>query len=230
MVRIRDKTGVKLVINHQLRFIEEWVRVKELASSGKLGEIRFIRASCRMNLLEQGTHLIDLVLSFNEDTPPEWVMGQVDGVGGFRKPHSAPDAAMAAIYFQNGVRALVECGTNAPDVSRYEQSNSNFHAEVYGSEGQAMCTLGYGWREWIKGQDAWGETRKTSGGQKELTEAMCDWLDDDAKKHPTRLEISLISFDIIMGVYQSALKRGVEQFPLSADDTLCEELEKALVM
>lgn len=36
---------------------------KELVREGAVGPVEFIRASCRGNLLEQGTHLLDLVMS-----------------------------------------------------------------------------------------------------------------------------------------------------------------------
>lgn len=55
----------KLVtVNHQKKFLPALSKAKEAIQSGQIGEFEFIRATCQGNLLEQGTHLVDMVLHF----------------------------------------------------------------------------------------------------------------------------------------------------------------------
>ena len=44
-------------------------------------------------------------------------------------------------------------------------------------------------------------------GQAALTEAALDWLENDAKVHPTNLDASLTQFNVILGIYTSAIRR-----------------------
>jgi len=61
-----------------------------------------------------------------------------------------------------------------------------------------------------------------------LTEAVFDWLDDENKLHPNRLEISLLEFNVILGLYTSVVKRAPVELPVEPADNLLDDLRVAL--
>ncbi|HEU4751483.1 MAG TPA: Gfo/Idh/MocA family oxidoreductase, partial [Armatimonadota bacterium] len=69
------RSGALFTVNHQMRFMPQFQALRKLVRAGRLGELRFIRAGSRGNLVEQGTHTVDQMLFVNDDQPAEWVLG-----------------------------------------------------------------------------------------------------------------------------------------------------------
>jgi hypothetical protein len=65
-------------------------------------------------------------------------------------------------------------------------------------------------------------------GQAALTDAAFDWLTQDENAHPTNLDASLTQFNIILGIYMSALGHCPVELPVEPDDDLIEQLRGAL--
>jgi hypothetical protein len=63
-------------------------------------------------------------------------------------------------------------------------------------------------------------------GQAGLTDAAFEWL--EGKPHPTRLEYSLIQFNIILGAYVSALEHRPVDLPIEPPDGLMNALKAKL--
>lgn len=61
-----------------------------------------------------------------------------------------------------------------------------------------------------------------------LTEATFDWLEDESKPHPNRLEVSLTEFGVILGLFQSVVDRAPVYFPNDPPDNLLEALRTSL--
>jgi len=105
--------NVILVIGHQRRFKPQYGRAKEILQEGAIGQLEQILAVCHdwSSLLVDGTHIVNLVRSFVDDVPAEWVMGQIDARSrrvGWN--HVLEDAALMLVKFQGGVRAWLTCG------------------------------------------------------------------------------------------------------------------------
>ena len=66
------------------------------------------------------------------------------------------------------------------------------------------------------------------GAQGGLTEAMFDWLEDEAKVHPTHLDQSLAEFNLLLGIYQSALTHAPVELPFDPPDGLLNSLGEIL--
>ena len=84
-LKIRDfaqTCRLKIAINHQLYFHPRRQILQRFVQEGKLGEVRFIEASARMNLAYQGTHSLQAIGAFNPIGKPTSVFGQVSGVEG----------------------------------------------------------------------------------------------------------------------------------------------------
>jgi hypothetical protein len=65
--------------------------------------------------------------------------------------------------------------------------------------------------------------------QGSLTEAVFDWLLDEAKPHPTRLAHSLEQFNVILGLYVSALTAAPVDLPCDPPDGLLAALKGRLI-
>ncbi len=218
----------KFVVNHQLRFHPKILELLSDVNEGKIGEIKFIEVSARLNMSGQGTHITDLMFAFNNYAEPESVFGQASGIEGFQTTHPTADMAEAYINFKNGNHGLIVCGKNAPKVGDYPE---HYHKRiaVYGTNGFVHWWM-EGWEKKIdkyeRGSKSYAEEDLL--GQKGLTEAVFDWLDDDSKKHPNRLDISLMEFSVILAIFESVVKRAPIYFPTDPPDDILQQLKIAL--
>ena len=121
-------------------------------------------------------------------------------------------------------------GKNAPSVGDYPQ---HFHKRVavYGTQGFIHWQM-EAWER--KTKDGTYEKGSKSYrdedllGQKGLTEATFDWLEDESKLHPNRLEISLMEFGVILGIFQSVVDRAPIYYPFEPQEGLLGALKTAL--
>ena len=103
IVRLCRENNLKFTVNHQKKFMPGWRDARKIICEGAVGEIDHMRATCQGNLLEQGTHIIDMVLFFNNYCQPSWIFGQVGELEGLKKEGaSAPDIALAEMAMENG--------------------------------------------------------------------------------------------------------------------------------
>jgi predicted dehydrogenase len=136
------KTGVKVVINHTRRF-DSWYRhARRLIDDGKIGTVSSISGTLggeRAMLFRNGTHLIDIMLSYI-DAAPIWVQAAYSdadasyGAGyhgdGGRNPDSEPDGT-AIVGFANGARVIYHGD---------KKMHGEFRITIFGSDGE--ITLG----------------------------------------------------------------------------------------
>jgi predicted dehydrogenase len=223
-------SGTLLTVNHQKKYLPAWSKLAGLIRDGALGEVRFFRASCQGNLLEQGTHLVDMLMHFNGHAPLEWVMGQIDDLDGMAKAGaSAPDSAIAELAFANGARALLEIGKVGPGYPGETNKWYQFGITALGDQGVGTVNLN---RTLEVVRFATGErTVEKSSWDENYVAAIVAHLDDVARYamnpavgHSSDLDKSLLSFSALMGIYASALDGGRVQFPTEFDDRVVEEL------
>jgi predicted dehydrogenase len=219
IVQFARSAKIKIAVNHQLHFHPRRLLLQQAVRQGKIGEIRFIDATCGMNLACQGTHILQAISAFNPFGVPNAVFGQVAGAEGLEdtpRQHLAPDQCTASIDFDNGVQAQMRCGTNAPEVGD-GPVNSHKRITVYGSEGFAQWTM-HGWELRTQGRTESGShiySEEDILGQAAMIEAMFNWLADEAAEHPLNLESSLIDFNVVLGLYTSALLHEQIALPMA---------------
>jgi predicted dehydrogenase len=225
-------TNTKIAINHQLHFHPRRAELQDRVASGEIGEIRFIEASCGMNLAYQGTHSLQAIGAFHPD-PPTSVLGQVIGANGLADPrgkkHLAPDSAMAVLSFSDGVQATLQSGETAPEVGR-ETINTHKRVAVYGTRGYVHWTM-WSWEAGINGHVESGTHEYPEEdvlGQARMTEALFDWLQDEKAKHPLNLEAALRDFNTMLGIYASALEHRAVDLPFDPPDGLVDSLRTRL--
>ena len=121
------KNGVQLTFNHQRRFNNPFQTAKKLVESGEIGELKRIEGCCG-NMLDWGTHWLNMFLMLNRESKPVWVMGQVDvraDVKIFGVPHDTD--GVCVVGFENGVRGTLHTGQLAED-------KLGLSIQLYGSE------------------------------------------------------------------------------------------------
>ncbi len=236
-VAIREfakSSSVKIAINHQLHFHPRRVALQKLVADGSIGEMCFIEASARMNLAYQGTHSLQAIGAFIPEAKPVTVFGQVSGANGLqetRGQHYAPDQSLAKINYDTGVYALLQCGENAPRVQRDDDRiHTHKRIAVYGTHGYVKWTM-WSWETYIDGVYESGTHQYPAEdilGQAAMTEAMFDWLEDEHAVHPLNLDLALQDFNVILGMYMSALHHKVVALPVEPEPDLIAKLRQDL--
>jgi len=229
---LSQQTNMKVAVNHQLQFHPNRLRLQRAIEEGEIGEVQFIDATCGLNLAGQGTHLLAMLFSFNGFSPPRSVFGQVSGgdeMTGEGK-HEAPEIALAAIDFENGVRSMLHAGKGAPLLEE-QPRHMNKRIRVLGSRGYVHWTM-LGW-QLLSEKEGFSEGAHEYGeqdllGQAALTEAMVDWLEDDHFIHPTRFDQALTECEVNLGIYASALRRAPVHFPLQESSDLLPSMKTVL--
>ena len=231
--RFAQTARVKIAINHQLHFHPRRQYLQQFVGDGHIGQVRFIEASAGMNLAYQGTHSLQAIGAFLPEAKPVTVFGQVSGASGLqetRGQHYAPDQCVASINYDNGLSALLRCGDNAPKVGD-GRINTHKQVAVYGTEGYVQWTM-HGWEtasggKYHSGLHSYPE--EDILGQAAMTDAMFDWLKDDKAQHPLNIQAALTDFNIILGIYRSALTHEVVNLPFEPQENLIAKLRQALV-
>jgi len=110
MLQVAEQHGTVLVFNHQRRFGLPFRRAYELAHRGELGAL--VRMEAAMgDLYDGGTHWVDMLNYFNDESPAEWVIGQIDARED-RRVFGAPveTQAICHVKYRNGVYGLFATG------------------------------------------------------------------------------------------------------------------------
>ncbi len=221
MLRFCEEHGVQLTINHQRRFGAPFRRAKEILQSGAIGELQRLEAHCG-NIYDWGTHWIDMMFFYADETPVEWVIGQVDPRGG-KSVFGVPieDQAIAYWRFANGVYALLVTGA----LSAWSASN-----RLVGSEGTIEVGVSpeVGLRYWGRGQSDWRIVPLAEGlhGMEYVKRGVLDLL--DALKMGREPELSgrraLRATEVIFATYESSRRRGRVELPLDVEDSPLQAL------
>jgi predicted dehydrogenase len=237
LCQLAGRVKTKVAVNHQLHFHPNRFQLQQRVADGGIGEVRFIDASARLNLVAQGTHMLQGISAFNPVGRPTSVMAQAEGAKGLQpspRCHYAPDETLAAVSYDNNVRALLRCGAGATVVTEarpVDKLSLHKRISVYGTAGSAHWTM-WSWqytgRNGVLEQGEHDYFEQDVRAQAALTEAMFDWLEDDRKVHPLNLASALVDFNIILGAFHSVLKRQVVSLPVEPEDGLIRKLSAVL--
>lgn len=219
-----------LTVNHQKKFNAPWAKARTIIEGDSLGKICFFRATCKGNLLEQGTHLVDMLLFFQGYGAIDWIMGCVDDLDGLDKSRtSAPDSAVAHIRFANGVHGHLALGNVGWDLPRTENKWFHMGVETYGEAGHLSIALNdrlsvttYATGKTVEEPSSWDDTFLQ--GIADHLGAAARYAMGEERTHISCLDHSLLSFEAVMGIYKSACGDGRVQFPAVFDDNLIERL------
>lgn len=226
-------SSTRFCVNTQLHFHARNLELKRDVAEGRIGQVRCIDVSARSTPLDQGVHVLELAHSYNGFAAFTSVFGQVADGAELDSRQPAPGMATATFNFDNGVHGMLVSGACAPYATDHiENRYAHKRIAVYGSDGFVHWTM-YGWER--RTLDAGYESGAHDYGieddlaQGRLTEAVFDWLLDESKPHPTRLSRSLEQFNVVLGVYVSALEARPVELPFDPPDGLLEALRERLL-
>jgi UDP-N-acetylglucosamine 3-dehydrogenase len=231
MVNAAREANTVLIVGHQRRLEARYVKACELINEGAIGTLVQITAICGGDLLTDGTHSLDLVRFMNNDVPASWVIGNVDlrdrgavdtssRSFGFQKwnethtryGHPVETGASAVIHFSNGVRGTLEGGIcSRPGYQRMWIYGSEGLMEISGDGPVAgeppLRVLSRGNNDWIV-----PELSQVNSIAREIS-LLLDSI-ETGKLHPLDGTSARANHEILMAVFESALKRGRIDLPL----------------
>ncbi|MBI3911239.1 MAG: Gfo/Idh/MocA family oxidoreductase [Armatimonadetes bacterium] len=230
MVEECQARGVVLTVSHQMRYDPAFEIAQQAISRGEIGEPYFLRGVCYGNLMEQGTHLVDMLLWLAGDPEIEWVMAQAadfEGVAG--SAHPAPMWTVGYLAFRNGMRATLEAGRRLRGVPSATIPWYNKRVEVLGTDGMSDSVVaGYcrilsgkaaGWQEHATGVAGWNAA--TGRFLADLCRVVAE-----GGEHRNHARISLRSFEAIQALAASVVNGGIVHLPLPRDADPLGELAR----
>jgi UDP-N-acetylglucosamine 3-dehydrogenase len=209
MVQACEKAGCQLTFNHQNRFDARWNTAKRILDEGVIGELRRIEGHWG-NMLDVGTHWLDLFNMYNNETPADWVLAQMhrdgdpDGFG-----VKVESSALVHVHYTNDVYGFLAMGDGHTIWAEHR---------LLGTEGMIEVD----WPEVrVWGKDD-SEPRILDGEASEnpVTDAILDVV--EALKTGRESAISaakaIRATEVIFAGYESSRRRGRVDLPLDVDD------------
>jgi predicted dehydrogenase len=229
----QKNTGLKIIVNHQRRFMPFSDKVRELRGNELLGCVHFVRASTQGEITDMDTHLMDLVLLSVGDVPANAVWATVHGAQTYEHAHlNCPENMIANYTFSGGIRVLFESTREALGTADFPNSNPRCNIDIWADNGRMWWRENGSWGYQIDGM-AQQYTQPTNFGNDDMpaqirfTQAVVEWLDDESKKHHCRYELAKMGTDAVMAAYRSALLGSYIKEPgdsLTLTDAEWEEL------
>ena len=222
-------SDTKFAVNHQLKHHPRVLELLDHVAAGHIGDVRFIDASCLYPMSGQGVRVLDLMFAFAGYPQVETVFGASSGYDDLNGTHPSPRTAESLITFGNGVRAALQAGEGAPRFDASAPRWGHKRIAAYGTNGFVQWWM-QGWEKSVAGGDVDRGSHAYADedvlGQAGLTNAMFDWLEDDAKPCPTSLETSLNEWLVILAGYLSTVEARPVDLPFDPPDDLLERFKR----
>jgi UDP-N-acetyl-2-amino-2-deoxyglucuronate dehydrogenase len=232
IARLVRGSRTRLTFNHQRRFTPSYATARELLRSGEFGKLERIETWIPDNVLDWGTHLVDLTFYYNGDVPARWVMGQIDArkVGRwFDVPYEF--AAEATIRFQNGVRASVRSGDDKEARLGVRLTCTGGIIEPYEEIDMRTLRYGGGPGAGASGQAGQWEHRQFEGGAADAgpgaVSALARHLIDtlaSGQEPEVSVDKALRASEVIFALYESSRRRARIDLPLTITDNPLEAM------
>jgi UDP-N-acetylglucosamine 3-dehydrogenase len=230
MVAVCEENGVQLSFNHMRRFGPPFRKAKALLEEGAIGELERLEAYTD-NLYDWGTHWFDMLFFYNDETPAEWVIGQIDARGSYSIFGAMVEGQGLSFFkFKNGVAGLMVTGGKkllGADAGLEQESLKSVACgnRLIGSKGTIEVGVQGGpdlryrnmetggeWREVVLDGGMHGETLHAQG--------VLDLI--DALKTGREPELSgyraLRATELIFATYESSRRRGRVDLPMAITD------------
>ena len=220
-----EAAGIQLTFSHQRRFGRTFGMARQLIDEGEIGDLQRMEMNCS-NLFDWGTHWFDMMLFYNHDLEPDWLMGQIDIaadhlVFGAR----VETAGLAYVKWPNNVTGLLTTGSGTAAPSQIRVIGSRGMMDV--DHGKVrIFKAGSDWEnvpprlEPVPGQDSSRHIMDSVDCLFENRTSICCSAN------------SLRATQLIFATYESARARKRVLLPLKTDDsallTMLERGEKAI--
>lgn len=229
MQQIAEAAGVQLTVNLQRRFEPVHLFARDQLAAGTIGDVVSIEGYCP-NLADWGSHIVDLLLFYLQDQPPDWVMGQVDvTLNRFVYGAFAETSSLTLIRWADGTNGLILTGRE-PHTAVLNRQN-NLGLIVQGTGGRldargARCLI-----RTFDGQEVVFDSpfcRDVASWERGVdpaivagtADAIADLLDclDTGRPPILRAEHAVAGAEIIFATYESSRSRRRVRLPLEPHD------------
>lgn len=211
-------TKTQLTINHQRRLEPSYARARELIETGYIGKLERLEVYVHINLLDMGVHIMDIMNSFNGQSPAKWLMAQADTRGPVQAWFGVPFefAINAEICFENGVRAMLHSGNDC--------GRPVFAIRAIGTEGMidlegenTIKAMKFGKGVWeVPSPGVFADTANADGMRAVLDDILGGV--EQGRKPSLRIENALQTAEMIFAIFESARRGARIEFPLKARD------------
>ena len=207
--------GSQLTFNHQRRFLASFRLARRLKREGAIGKLKRVEGSCA-NMIDWGTHWLDMFHFMNEETPASWVFGQIDGRES-RQVFGLPldSQGLCEVKFENGVRGLLFTGYESDIGCDIRLTGTEGIIELHNRAPHVRIYAGgeVGWRgvpsqEGLHGSDA------IARGISNLVACLKSGEEPELSSHK-----ALRTTEVIFATYESSRRRGRVELPLTVDDS-----------
>ncbi|HPC44358.1 MAG TPA: Gfo/Idh/MocA family oxidoreductase [Candidatus Latescibacteria bacterium] len=204
-----EKTGTQLTFNHQRRFEERFIFARDMIKAGAVGQLRRLEGSWG-NMLDVGTHWIDLLNFYNDDTPADWVIGQVYRAGD-QKAFGVDVESQALCYFHcaNDVYGLLLMGQGHSIGAEHRILGSEGIIEVDWPRVRIRTKGDASWQVFDKGATEGSVTR----GIQDVVASL-----SSGKESALSAKKAFAATEVIFATYESSRRRGRVELPLTIDD------------
>ena len=217
MLETCSENGVKLAIDHQVRFSTPYQHARQMIADGAIGDIFRIHGICGGgDLKDNATHTVDLMLYLHEDKPVSWVIGQIERIGTPMKYdlHSE-DFAIGYFKFEDNVRGIIESGNDT--------APGYHHIYCYGTEGEIELAAPGGPGIRYRNEETGGEWQTP-----ELPQGITPVRDmiiaiEEGREHRSSGQCGYATLELLMAIYESSRKRQRVQLPM-------DEMESPLTL
>lgn len=215
MVEACAEHGVQLTFNHQRRFGEPYIKARELVRQGEIGDLERIEMTCD-NMFDWASHWFDMMFFYNDETPAEWVLAQVDLRDGktiFGVPLEGQ--GISYVQFANGVQGITRTGMGAERLTQRLMGTEGI-IELGASDDEVLRIRGVG-------DSGWRVIETSEGMHPDdcVPRGVIDLV--DALKEGREPELSgdhaLQATELIFSTYESSRRRGRVDLPLDVEDS-----------
>ena len=219
MLQLATQCGTQLTFNHQRRFGLPFRKTHELVMNGAIGKLVRMEASVG-DLYDGGTHWVDMLNYFNDETPAEWVIGQID-CREVKLAFGAPCEyqSISHVKYRNGVYSIIITGG-------ISQDNPPFR--LLGTDG--IIEMGWGPKPgpmlkfWRRGAPDWEVVdckNENLHGPGFIERAIADVVDclKTGREPELSARHAMNATEIIFACYESSRRRARVDLPLDISDS-----------
>lgn len=215
IVKACDDNDVVITFCHQRRFGAQFVKAKEIAKSGAIGDVYRFEGSCP-NLFDWGTHWFDMFFFYNDDEPAEWVIGQIDGKG-TKDVFAAPceGSGLSWIRYANGREGLLATGGTdlGGNLNRIVGTDGVIEVRP-GRNDDQLKVFAHGAWDVPDLSDVVAHDDATVLSVVDLAESLKEGREPELSGRK-----ALQATELIFATYESSRRRGKVELPLDVDDS-----------
>jgi UDP-N-acetyl-2-amino-2-deoxyglucuronate dehydrogenase len=204
MIEACKKHDTKLVIAHRHRQNPNFTKARDLITEGAIGEPRLAWCYLTSCIIDNGTHIVDMIRYLLSDPDADWVMGHASRKKGtYYQESPAEESGTGLIAFKSGTRAMIEMGAQTPE--------DGFTFRVLGSDG--VIEASQQGIDLIDRSGARQLNEEPNTGFAEQTREMIAWL-EDGPEHRSTDEVGRATTELLIAMHESARLRELVELPL----------------